>query len=73
MRVVRANVRRGRMIVDEPTDLPDGAEIELQLGDEDDLDAAERAALEASIDRGIADAKAGRVRRAEHVLRESSG
>jgi hypothetical protein len=41
------------MIVDEPTDLPDGSKIELRLSDEDDLDALERAALEASIERGI--------------------
>ena len=29
MIVVRGHVRKGRLIVDEPTDLPDGSEIEL--------------------------------------------
>jgi len=35
---VRARVRNGRLIVDEPTDLPDGTEVELVA-----VDALERA------------------------------
>lgn len=56
------------MVVDEPTDLPEGSEIELVVDELDDLDPAERAALEASIERGLSDATAGRVHRAEDVL-----
>jgi hypothetical protein len=43
---LRAHVRNGRLVLDEPTDLPEGAEVELVPMDEiDDLDPAERARL----------------------------
>ncbi len=60
----------GRMIIDEPTDLPDGAELELIVSQDDDLDPADQAELNASLDRSFADAAAGRVRPAEAVLAE---
>jgi len=34
MLTVRARVRNGRLIVDEPTDLPDGMELELRSDDD---------------------------------------
>lgn len=37
--LVRGHVRNGRLVVDEPTDLPDGAEVLLAEVDEDDGDA----------------------------------
>ncbi|MCL2725207.1 MAG: hypothetical protein FWD69_12305 [Polyangiaceae bacterium] len=43
---LRARVRGGRLILDEPSSLPDGTEIELIPADDvDELDAAERARL----------------------------
>lgn len=59
--IVRGRVRKGRLFVDEPTDLPDGAEVALEVVD-DVLDAElgdERAALEASIARGRAQGERG--------------
>lgn len=45
-----AHVRNGRLVLDEPTDLPEGAEVPLELGDAwDDLDDGERARLNAAI------------------------
>lgn len=50
--IVHARVRSGRFVVEEPTDLPDGTEVTLELV-EDVLDAEmsqpERAELERSI------------------------
>jgi hypothetical protein len=43
----------------EPTDLPDGAEVEVVFID-DDLSAEERAELHASLDRALDDSEAGR-------------
>ena len=34
MHTVRARVRNGRLLVDEPTDLPDGSEVELAVLDD---------------------------------------
>jgi hypothetical protein len=36
MHTLKAVVRNGRIIVDEPTTLPEGSELKLQLVDEDD-------------------------------------
>jgi hypothetical protein len=61
MNSMRARVRNGRLVLDEPTTLPEGAEVELRLVDgDDDLDAEERAELYESLREGIADLKAGR-------------
>ncbi len=62
MNAVKAHVKNGRLIVDEPTDLPEGTVIELVPAERDDeMDAEERAELEAAIDEGIADFEAGRI------------
>jgi hypothetical protein len=39
---VRARVRNGRLVVDEPTDLPEGTEIELVAEESSDADVAKR-------------------------------
>lgn len=46
---VRARVKNGRLVVDEPTDLPEGTEVELASVD-DELDDEERARLHAALD-----------------------
>lgn len=59
--IVRAQVRRGRLVLDEPTDLPDGAEVALEFID-DVLDAElgdERVDLEKSIATARAQAQQG--------------
>jgi hypothetical protein len=57
MQPLRARVRNGRLLLDEPTDLPEGAEVELVPSD--DMDDEERAELHRSLDEGIAQAEAG--------------
>lgn len=62
---LRARVRNGRLVVDEPTDRPEGEEVELVPLDEvlarggDYLDDEERAALHRSIEEGIEDFERG--------------
>ena len=68
---IRARVEKGRLVIDEPTDLPEGTVLDLVADDEgDDLTDAERAALHAAIERSAADAEAGNSRPAEDVLRD---
>jgi hypothetical protein len=59
MRTRKIQVKNGRLLLNEPTDLPDGAEVEV-LVIEDDLTAEERAELHASLDRALDDSEAGR-------------
>lgn len=68
---LKARVKAGRIIVNEPTDLPDGTEIELLPLDPGDwLDEADRAALHDALRRSDADVAAGRLVDAEEILRE---
>jgi hypothetical protein len=63
-------------VLDEPTDLPEGEEVELVPLDEvlaaggDYLDDDERRRLHESLERGLADVKAGRTVDAETVIAE---
>lgn len=59
MQALKARAKDGRLVFDEPTDLPDGAEVEVVVMD-DDLAPEERAALHASLDRALADSENGR-------------
>ncbi len=71
MNALRAHVENGRIVVDDPTDLPEGTVLEVvALKDVDDLDDEERAELHAAIRDGIADMKAGRTHDAAEVLAE---
>ena len=62
MQALKARVRNGRLVLDEPTDLPEGTELYLMpIDDEgDDLDEEERAALHQALDEAEADIDAGR-------------
>lgn len=69
MTVFRAQVRNGKLVLDEPTDLPEGTSVELIHPDgEDDIPAAERAAFEASLARGMEQARRGESVPASEVL-----
>ena len=71
MTAVKALVKNGRLILDEPTDLPEGTVVPLEIADDwDDLDEEERAALHESIREGFEDAKAGRTIDAEQWAAE---
>ena len=68
---LKARVSAGRLLVDEPTDLPDGTEVELLPLDPGDwLDEADRAALHAALRDSDADVAAGRLVEADEILRE---
>jgi hypothetical protein len=68
---IKARVRAGRLVVDEPTDLPEGTELELLPLDPGDwLDEADRAALHEALRESDADVAAGRLVDAEVVLKE---
>ncbi len=46
MQTLKAHVRNGRLIMNEPADIPEGSEIELVIADdEDNLDERERERL----------------------------
>ena len=66
---LKARVKAGRLVVDEPTDLPEGTEVELlPLGDW--LDDEDRAALHKALQDSEEDVKAGRLVDADTVLRD---
>jgi hypothetical protein len=68
---LKARVKAGRLVIDEPTDLPEGTEIELLPLDPGDwLDDASRAALHKALLDSEEDTKAGRLIDADVVLRE---
>lgn len=68
---LKAMVRAGRLVFDEPVDLPDGTEVEmLPLISGDWLDETDRAALHQALQDSEADVAAGRVVDAEEVLKE---
>jgi hypothetical protein len=71
MMALRARVHKGRLILDEPTNLPEGTVIDLAMDDEgDDLTPTERKRLDAQLRRAWVDAKRGRVRPASAILKE---
>jgi hypothetical protein len=67
-----AHVKNGRLTLDEPTDLPEGSVVPLEIADDwDDLDDEERAALHRELAASIAERKAGEPPlSAEEVLAE---
>ncbi len=68
---ITARVRAGRLVLDEPTDLPEGTEVELLALDPGDwLDDADRAALHEALRQSDADVAAGRLIDARDILRE---
>ena len=67
MLTVRARVKNGRLLVDEPTDLPEGTEVELTALD-DDLDDDDRAQLHAALDAADDELRAGKGIPGERVI-----
>jgi hypothetical protein len=68
MSALKARVTGGRLVLDVPTTLPEGTEVELVLEIEDEFDAEESARLDASLERGLAQAKAGQGIPAEDLM-----
>jgi len=73
MHACKIQVKNGRLVLDERTDLPDGAEVEVLVID-DELTAEERAELHASLDRTLEDSDLGRgVEASEYLKRYRAG
>jgi hypothetical protein len=71
MSALKARVENGRLKLDEPTDLPEGTVVPLEISEDwDDLDDEERDALHKAIREGFEDAKAGRTISAEQWAAE---
>jgi hypothetical protein len=57
---LKARVRNGRLVLDEPTDLPEGEEVYLvPVDQEDGLDDEERQALHEELDTALDEVDAG--------------
>jgi hypothetical protein len=66
---VCATARNGRLVVDEPTELPEGTVLDLVVDDEgDDLDPSGREALNRAISQSLEQAGQGRTAPAGEIL-----
>ena len=71
MTPLRARVQGGRLVLNEPTTLPEGTVIDLVADDEgDDLSDDERRALHEALSKSWESAEAGRLRPASAILDE---
>lgn len=71
MSPLRARVKKRRLVLDEPTTLPDGTTIDLVANDEGDaLTDAERRALHETLSSSWQSAKAGRLGPVSAILDE---
>jgi len=71
MSPLRARVEKGRLVLDEPTTLPDGTVIDLVADDEgDNLTEDERRILHEGLEASWKSAEAGRLRPASEILGE---
>jgi len=67
---LKARVHNGRLILDEPCDLPEGTEVDLVLADSgDELDEHERLRLHAALERSAEQFRTGQGIPAAEVLR----
>jgi hypothetical protein len=68
---LKARVRGGRLLLDEPVDLPDGTEVDLvPVDDGDNLDDADRARLHEALQRSSDQFRAGQAMSADELLAE---
>ena len=67
-----ARVQNGRLILDEPTNLPEGEVVQLEIvrDEEEGLSAEDRAELRARLAKARADVNAGRTVDARNFLRQ---
>ena len=60
MTALKAHVRGGRRLLDEPTELPEGTEVQLTVV-EDDFEPDERVRLDAALEQSAAQGRAGQL------------
>jgi hypothetical protein len=70
MRQLRAHVHNGRLVLDEPTDLPEGEVVYLQPVEADELDDDERARLHEALRESIEQMRSGQTLDAAEALAE---
>jgi hypothetical protein len=71
MTPLRARVQDGRLRLDQPTELPEGTELDLVIDDEgDDLTERERQALHETLSRSWTSAQTGKLRPAAAIISE---
>lgn len=58
----------GRIVVDDPVDLPEGAEVEIAVLGDEEMSQEERAEIEADIDDGLAEVDRGETSPIEDVI-----
>jgi len=68
MQALKAHVHNGRLVLDEPTDLPEGTVVPLTIDIDDDMDESERAHLHEALSRSIAQAKTCNLIDADEVI-----
>lgn len=61
MTTLKAHVKNGQLVPDEPIELREGTAAVVHLLDDEDESDEERAAIEAAIDEGLDDFEAGRI------------
>jgi hypothetical protein len=66
--VLRARVQGGKLIVEDPVDLPEGAQVHLRVVDEDELDDEERALLHQEIELSRREGASGATVSAEEAI-----
>ena len=67
---LKAHVHNGRLVLDEPTDLPEGEVVYLQPVDTDELDDEERGRLHEALRESIEQMKSGQTLDAAEALAE---
>ena len=70
MNGLKARVQNGRLVLDEPTDLPEGIEVQLLFADSAEVDDEERRELCAALLEGSDELDAGKGEDLETVLAE---
>jgi hypothetical protein len=70
MQPLKAHVHNGRLVLDEPTDLPEGEVVYLQPVEADELDAEERARLHEALRESIEQMRSGQTLDAAEALAE---
>jgi hypothetical protein len=70
MQVLEAHVKGGRLVLDEPTDLPEGEVVELVPVDEVAMDDDERERLDAALELSVSQRASGQLVDADEVIRK---
>ncbi len=60
MQSMKARVRNGRLVLDEPTELPEGTVVTVSITEDDEPGDVERARIVAAIERSMDQVQAGK-------------